>query len=157
MGARSTPSRLFICLCVCAGACKNAVVHRSVQRLFLRCWLAEGGQEKLKSPLLQWLSILPFPHRHILTLLTQTRASWLRVQQVCSFRLWREYTLVHCEVCKVERSCNVDDWHCQIKRQKVAEYYRKQSKVVKKQQTELLECDWIKRNGNKFFFFNIAE
>ena len=57
----------------------------------------------------------------------------MTVQQACSFRLWRGYTLVHCEVCNsVKRSCNIDDWHCQIKCQKVAEYHRKQSKVVKK-------------------------
>lgn len=61
MSARSTLSRLFACLDVFAGACECAVVHPSVKRLFLWCWLAESSWEKLESPLLQWFSILPFP------------------------------------------------------------------------------------------------
>lgn len=146
MGTGSTPSCPFISLCVSAGVCKSAVEHRSVQRLFQQCSLAESGQEKLESPLLQWLSTLPFPHRHILTPLTHTRASWMRVQQVCSFRLWRGYTLVCCEVCNsVKRSCSIDDCDCQVKSQKVAEYHRKQSEVVKpKKKSKQTTWMWLK-------------
>lgn len=43
MSARSTLSRLFACLDVFAGACECAVVHPSVKRLFLWCWLTEAA------------------------------------------------------------------------------------------------------------------
>lgn len=132
------------------------MVHRSVRRLFLRCWLAEGGREKLESPLLPWFSTLPFPHRHILTPLTQTRDSWMSVQQVRSFRLWGGYTRVRCEICNsVNRSCNGDDWHWQIKWQKVAEYHGKECKVVKKK--PVTPWMWLKKKQNDKFFYLILQ
>lgn len=132
------------------------MVHRSVRRLFLRCWLAEGGREKLESPLLPWFSTLPFPHRPILTPLTQTRDSWMSVQQVRSFRLWRGYTRVRCEICNSVNKVMQRRWLALPNQ--VAESGRISREGVqgckKKPVTPWM---WLKKKQNDKFFYLILQ
>lgn len=151
MSARSTLSHPFVCLGVCAGACEWAVVHPSVWRLFLQCWLAESGWEKWESPLLQWFSTLPFPHRHILTLLNQSRASWMRVQQEHSFKLWRGCTLVPCEVWTVSKFTQGRWLTLPNQISESRGISREEDWGCKKAQTNRLNVIEKEENENKFF------